>query len=249
MIKIHKPKKFKNNKEIVKFYNEFGFVSIKNYISKRTLLSIQDDLNKDFRKNFNKSFISGVPYLDKYNKKKLHVANRMISKLQSLKSLNLKLSNFNKILFPKKNIYYINDGLMLALPKDKRLVYDFHQESTYMRDFEDILNIHYPIFFKSDYNNGSMSVLSKSHKEGLLKYTKKRRSYNSYTNLVPKNINKLKKKYEEVLIELNLGDVVFFHKDLIHKSNYNYTNLPRPVGLGRFASSYGNFDRVKLEDL
>lgn len=249
MIKIHKAKKYKSNKEIVKFYNEFGFVSIKNYISRTTLLSIKNDLNREFKKKFNKDFISGVPYLDKYNKKKLFVTHRIISNLQTLKSLNLKLSNFNKLLFPNKSIFYISDGLMLGLPKDKRLTYDFHQENNYMKNFDDILNIHYPIFFKSDYKNGSMSVLSKSHKEGSLKYVKKRKSNNSYTDLIPVGIEKIKEKYEEVLLELELGDVVFFNKDLIHKSNYNYTNKPRPVGIGRFTSSHGNFGSLNPEDL
>ena len=72
---------------------------------------------------------------------------------------------------------------------------------------------------------------------------------NSYTDLIPNKIQIMREKYEEVLLELEVGDVAFFHKDLIHKSNYNYTNKPRPVGIGRFTSNIGNFNRLKPEEL
>ena len=68
-------------------------------------------------------------------------------------------------------------------------------------------------------------------------------------NYIPKNITKIMKKYEEGIFELNVGDVVFFHKDLIHKSNFNYSNKARPIGIGRFSSSIGKFNRIKPENL
>ena len=246
---IYKSKKYNNNYEIIKDYNKQGFVTIRNYIPKISLTKIKNDLNKVSKEHFKKKFLTLLPYLDKVNKKKLWKFHNIFNNLQSLKSLNLELSNFNKLLFPKKNTFYITDGIMLCLPKDKRLTYDFHQETHYMKNFKDILNIHYPIFLKSEKKNGSMSVLAKSHKEGQLKYIKKRMNKNSYTDLIPNKIQIMREKYEEVLLELEVGDVAFFHKDLIHKSNYNYTNKPRPVGIGRFTSSIGNFKYLKSEEL
>ena len=249
-MRILKPKKYSNNIEIKKDYNQQGFVSIKNYIPKKTIREVKNDINKICKSLFaNKNFISLVNYLDKTNKKKLYLLHLMVQKIQSLKTLNLNLSKFNKIIYPNKNIFYIADGLLLGLSKDKRLTYDFHQETNYMKGFDDILNIHYPIFHKSNIKNGSMSVLLGSHKEGRLMFSKNRLNNNSYTNLIPKNIIKIMKKYEEVLFELEVGDVVFFHKDLIHKSNFNYSDKPRPVGIGRFSSSIGNFNHIKPEDL
>ncbi len=106
-------------------------------------------------------------------------------------------------------IIEIASGYMISLPRDKRLVYDFHQESNYMPNFSDILNIHFPIFHQSNIKNGTMNVLSESHKLTNLKYIKKRHSNNSYTNLIPNNIENIKKKFDEIHIELNLGDVFF----------------------------------------
>lgn len=244
-----KSKKFKTEKEILSFYNENGWVLLKNIIRKRDLSNIQNDLNVFFNKNANKKFLDAIVHLNKTNKKKLHQFHIISRKIISVRELNLKLSTFQAILYPKKNIFEIASGYLLNLPKDKRLTYDFHQESNFMKSFDDVLSIHYPIFHQSDEKNGSMSVLSGSHKLGNLDYYKSRKSNNSYTNLIPKNIEKIKKKYQEVLFQLNPGDAAYFHKDLIHKSNYNKTNLPRPVGIGRFTSSFGNFNILKPSEL
>ena len=249
-MRILKSKKYNNNTDIKNDYNKQGFVSIKNYINKKDLIEVKNDIDK-FCKSFykKKNFLSLLGHLEKTNKIKLHILHQQISLINSFRILNSNLSKFNKIIFPKRNILYISDGLLLGLSNDKRLTYEFHQETNYMKGFDDILNIHYPIFYKSNLKNGSMSALLGSHKMGKLEFKKSRISDNSYTNLIPKNINNIMKKYEEVLFELDVGDVVFFNKDLIHKSNFNYSSKPRPVGIGRFSSTLGNFIRQSPEEL
>ena len=249
-MRILKPRKYTSNSDIKNDYNKQGFVSIKNYINKKDLIEIKNDINKVCKSFYKKKdFLSLLNHLDKTNKKKLHLLHVIITKINSLRILNSNLSKFNKIIFPKKNIFYIDDGLLLGLSKDKRLTYEFHQETNYMKGFDDILNIHYPIFHKSNLKNGSMSALLGSHKMGKLEFKKSRISDNSFTNLLPKNISNITKKYEEVLFELEVGDVVFFDKDLIHKSNFNYSSKPRPVGIGRFSSTLGNFSLSSPDDL
>ena len=102
----------------------------------------------------------------------------------------------------------------------------------------------------SNLKNGTMSVLSGSHKLGTLNFKKSRISDDSYTDLIPKGIDKIKKSFNEVFNYLELGDVVIFHKDLIHKSNSNFSKLTRPVGISRLTTSYaGNFKNLTPEDL
>ena len=67
--------------------------------------------------------------------------------------------------------------------------------------------------------------------------------YNKYgwvtlKNHIKKSEIKNLQKSKEVLFELDIRDVAFFHKDLIHKSNFNNTNISRPVGIGRYISLY-----------
>ena len=247
---ISKAKKFNSPNLIKKHYDKYGWVSLKNYIKKTEIDLIQHELDCFYKLNAKKKCLEALIFLDKKNKKKLYNLHTISNKLNSIKKVLSRISIIQTILLNKKDIPIIEiaSGYMISLPRDKRLVYDFHQESNYMPNFSDILNIHFPIFHQSNIKNGTMSVLSKSHKLKNLKYIKKRISNNSYTNLIPSNIEKIKKNFDEIHLELNVGDVVFFHKDLIHKSNYNLTKTCRPVGIGRYTSSIGNFKILKPED-
>lgn len=237
---IVKSKKFKKNSDIKNFYNKYGWVTLKNHIKKSEIKNLQKSLDNFFYEKINKNCLDSLKYLNKKNQKKLYELHKQYSNLTSLKKICTQLSEIQKILLGKKNIsiHEISTSILPSLPKDKRLVYDFHQESNYMKNFKDILNIHFPIFHQSNFRNGSMSVLSGSHKLGNIQYKNKKISKNSFTDKIPNNIDKISKKYKEVLFELDVGDVAFFHKDLIHKSNFNNTNISRPVGIGRYSSSY-----------
>ena len=133
----------------------------------------------------------------------------------------------------------ISWGFMLGLPDDTRLAYDFHQESSYMVGVKDIMNVHFPFLRPSTIENGTMSVLEGSHKEGVLDFNRSKESDNSYTDMVPKGINELKLKYREVAFHLELGDIAIFHKDLIHKSNRNLSAALRPPAVFRLTQDLG----------
>ena len=79
-----------------------------------------------------------------------------------------------------------------------------------------------------------MSVLSKSHKYGYINDVRNKiigkKHINSY---IPKKINYYKKNHKERFINMNLGDMVIFHENLIHKSNKNNTNRIRFAGIVR----------------
>lgn len=127
----------------------------------------------------------------------------------------------------------ISSGFMLGLPEDSRLAYDFHQESSYMLGARDIMNVHFPFLRPSTIENGTMSALEGSHHQGPLPSHRSKESDNSYTNFVPKNIEDLKANYREVAFHLELGDILYFSKDLVHKSNPNLTAALRPPAVFR----------------
>ena len=97
----------------------------------------------------------------------------------------------------------------------------------------DIMNVHFPFLRPSTIRNGTMSALEGSHVEGPLPSWRSKASDNSYTDFVPENLEELKLKYVEVAFHLELGDVVLFHKDLVHKSNANKSAALRPPGVIR----------------
>ena len=88
----------------------------------------------------------------------------------------------------------VQTGFGIFLPQDKRLVYNFHQEASYVRNYNDLTNILFPLFYKTSIRNGTTSVLDGSHKLGPLTYDKIRFSKNSYTTFLPKNIKKISNK-------------------------------------------------------
>lgn len=249
-ITVVKSKKYKNNKEIRDFYNLNGWVSIKGLIKKNEIKEMQNDLNNFYKKHTKKKYNDAMIFLNKVNKKKSHSLYLISSKIYSVKKTISRLSEMVKIL--NNNLEYpvleFESKHLGFLPKDKRLTYDYHQESSYQKNFDDLVSIHFPIFFKSSTKNGTMSALNKSHKLGNLKYDKKRYSKDSYSSLIPKKIGEIRKKFNEVHYELDVGDAMFFHKDLIHKSNYNNSNVCRAVGVGRFTQSFGNFKSFNFKE-
>lgn len=216
------------------FYEENGYVSLKSFIPLHLILDIRRDLEFFFG-----DFDARVKELDLTERGKselysLHVAT---SKCISFKNLLGLFSDLVKALGNNCPVLEIGSSYLLSMPRDQRLVYDFHQESNYMKGFSDIYNFHYPIFRKSTFKNGTMSVLAGSHKLGTLPFYKRKSASNSYTDLLPTNIEEALKSFPEVFFELDPGDCVVFHADLIHRSNFNDSDLCRPVGVARLTQS------------
>ena len=251
-MKIIKSKKFSNPQDLKRFYDNHGWVSIKKQLDNKDLRLIQESLDVFFHKytkfNFNKSVI----YLNRKNKKKLYDLHMIANKCLSLNIFSKIFEKTSKILNGSRSpVLQVQTGFMLGLPKDKRLTYDFHQESNYSRNYNDLITVHFPLFYKVNIKNGTMSALNKSHKLGLLNFDIIRSSSRSYTTLLPKNIEKISNKFEEIFFELELGDVLYFHQNLIHKSNFNASNKCRAVGVIRLTQNFnqGKFTKLKPSEL
>jgi|688.fasta_scaffold501654_2 ectoine hydroxylase-related dioxygenase (phytanoyl-CoA dioxygenase family) len=237
-IKSISSKRLKKNNQIKIFYEKHGWVIIKRAINLKLIFKIKKDLNHISYALFEKSFEKSIEYLNKKNQRKLFEFHKLINKLISSSFPNSKINEiFNIILNNKKPNFNIGTTFMLGLVNDKRLIYNYHQESSYMKNLEDITSIHFPIFRKTNFKNGTMSVLDKSHKMMDLPY-KKIVKKNSYTDLIPENIEEILKNYKEIFLNINVGDIIFFHKNLIHKSNLNNSKKPRVCFVGRFTQDH-----------
>ena len=238
---IDLPRTFRSPEDVKLFYDKHGYVTLKAYIPSEYLDDVVRDLGAIFEPYSSESenpIDSGIIELDKNNQKRLYELHNAANKSTAFKFLSRFLSdvvrNISGITSPTLEIA---SGLLLSIPKDDRLVYDFHQESSYMKEFDDIFNIHYPLLRTSTIENGTMSILPGTHKLGVLEYEASRKSENSYTDLRPKRIEEIEATCAEFHCYLELGDVIIFHKDLIHKSNYNASTLCRPVGIQRLTQS------------
>jgi hypothetical protein len=242
---IH-PKEYKNKQDILIDFKLNGFVSIKNLIDTNLLAKVREDLTKSFQLmlNNNLEFTDNLILLNTSDKPKLYQYHNATIKLMSHFNLVNDIYKALEVLNENKPIQLPYIYYLLGLPNDKRLAYDFHQEGNYMKDAGRIFNIHFPLFQKSTIKNGTMSVLLNSHNEGLLPYVKKRLGVDSYTDLVPVDIDLLIEKYEEAYCELDLGDCFIFDENLIHKSNLNMSDSCRVVGVWR---AFGDLNSVIQE--
>jgi hypothetical protein len=248
-------REFQSSEEMQVFYSRYGYITLKRHIPSEYIEHVVNDLTTIFEpyaSDKQNPVDSAIINLDKKDKKRLHELHIAAEKVTSLKRLSFFLGETVKSISGRGcPVLEIASSLLLSIPKDDRLVYDFHQESSYMKGFSDIFNIHYPLFRTSTIENGTMSILPETHKLGNLEYEKSRKSNDSYTDLLPKNISEIIGGYPELHCYLEVGDVIFFHKDLIHKSNYNSSTLARPVSVQRLTQSISGGDWVnrKPEEL
>lgn len=234
------------------FYKEHGWVSIRDVIPLGHLAALVAEIEHIFNPDGRFATVDeAILDLDANDKERLYHLHMGANKLLSLRKVNEVLMDLLRDLNESNNpVFEISIGFLLGLPRDTRLAYDFHQESNFMKGFDEISNFHFPLRHVSDVENGTMSVLDGSHALGSLPFRKSRASSDSFTDLVPIDIDALKAEYEEVFCRLEPGDVTIFHKDCIHKSNFNKSDLCRLVGVSRLTQRYNfEFKRQTSEEL
>ncbi len=216
-----------------------GALLVRNIIPKNLIYEVIEDIEERFQKatGYKTNYQEIVKRLDKNDPKKLYQIHLATSKREIFIKIENCLSEVLKELLNSNHYQLVSNsaGYLINLSKDKRLIYDWHQECNYMKTIRPIISANYPLLRKTSPQNGALSYLSKSCSLGELKF-KKELKQNGYTSLIPENIEEIKKNFNEVQPSLELGDCLFFDEYCIHKSNYNNTEEPSTCGLFRFTS-------------
>jgi hypothetical protein len=237
-----------NTNNLLKEFNENGYVIVRNCISPENLDACKVSIVKALKKVYegDGGYEEIISDLNRYDKDSLYRFHRNTNELSCWTLIAAELHPVLESLGGQEAIPKLFlSGYLLGLARDKRLTYNFHQESSYMRIKDEMITAHFPLFYPSTRENGTMSVLKGSHIQGQLDFEKKRKSLNSYTDLIPVDISSLVEKYEEVYFDLQPGDCAFFSKYLIHRSNYNSSKYSRPVGVFRyFMNNEDNFEEL-----
>ena len=232
-------------------FNKTGISILKNVLKKKeldlfynTLLNITFYHLRKIKENKNsitKIYNSSLPLGDKLSKiLELYEKNdkEALYQLQKLYSSSIELRNiigtkflikeFKKLLELKENQPLLIDGpgIFINRPKTKRLLYKWHSESHYYPKRRNFLNIWFPIFFNKSEKNGTMFVKEKSHLLNDLPFNEyqgydkssenKKNHYNQYE--IPENFVKNLKTFKS---NLNVGDLLVFHRKSIHTSTPN----------------------------
>ena len=121
----------------------------------------------------------------------------------------------------------------IDVPKDKKNIYSWHQETSYYR--QNINSDHcYFIwipFFNIKKNKGSIILAEKSHLDGYIKTKLKRKKLHSDQRTID---NKILKKYKKYSPKMSMGDICICKFNLIHKSGIDNTNRVRLTAIGRY---------------
>ena len=243
-------------KEEINIFQENGALVVRNAIPKELIEKLFKNLEDEYvlQTSLKGGFEDIVIFLDKTNPEKLYKIHTSTSRREIFLSIEKELSSiFLQLLDSDFYDLVANQaGYLLGLPRDKRLVYNWHQECNYMKSVRPIITAQYPINTNTTPNNGAMSFLSKSTSLGELKYNKQHKENpNGYTSLVPVEIDKIKKDFQEEQPSLSIGDCLFFDEYCIHKSNFNSSNHLRTTGIFRVTSqkSAKSFVPYKDDDL
>ena len=222
-------------------YQEKGALVVKDAISVDLVNKLLAYLEREYvlASGIRGGFETIVNALNKTDPSKLYKIHTSTSRREIFLSIETELSGIFKQLLGTSSYQLVSNqsSYLLGLPKDKRLVYDWHQECNYMKTVRPIITAQYPINTATSPENGAMSYLSSSSTLGELDYQKQTKANpNGYTSLVPKDIDNLRSKYKEEQPSLDIGDCLFFDEYCIHKSNFNHTNNLRTTGIFRVTS-------------
>jgi ectoine hydroxylase-related dioxygenase (phytanoyl-CoA dioxygenase family) len=222
--------------KIFKDIEEKGFGVVKNFFDKKELLifeklifdfSIQQvkKITKRKFKNINelsiflfnnnleilRETVEATPYL---MGSKVFLANSKIIKL--LKKI---FGKYEKIYTTGPHIFYKNNII-------KTRVYKPHTEQSYYPLRKSFFNLWFPLFFEKNKYNGSMTVFEGSHK--IKSRIKKSRTVDNYYTKGFEQlevVNSSLKNLKKTILEIPVGDLVVFHKDLVHLANTNSTKI------------------------
>jgi len=117
-------------------------------------------------------------------------------------------------------IYGWTNRVRIDPPSDERRTYGWHQEVFYTLPESQYLQTWCPIIRDTTKENGTIWIAPKSNEEGIAK-----QSYNEIPGRATQIIvdETIVAKYENIQLEMKLGDLLFFDGKLFHKSGSNVT--------------------------
>ena len=231
-----------NLSSIKKKFNNDGYVVIKNFFLENEINKFENSLisvySKTLKMKIDKKNVHKV--ISENEKEKnydlLYDCYKKYKNTLPFKKASKKLSLVSKKIFNKK-FKILNSGMAIGIKNSTRTAYNWHQEHSYYKRLQDTIHYQFPIFGSTSKNNGTMSVLVKSHKLGIIKKLKNiKHSKKSINTYLPTSIDKFKKKFKEKFIVMKRRDVCLFHEDIIHKTNKNKLKKIRFVPIIRLKS-------------
>lgn len=168
--------------------------------------------------------------LDGEDPRKLYRLAQLAGRLDAFFDVDRRCVPFAELLLPPGYVTLKENALLLGLPRNERLFYQWHQESSYITAYPNFLTYWIPVFGTTTVEGGTMSCLAGSHTLGLVPYDTERPSPQSSTSHIPRDIARHVEDHDEVHFLTDPGDLVMIHQDLIHRSTANASERVRFTG-------------------
>ena len=227
-------------------YNLNGYVVLKNFFSKSDISfakkQVQQYINKINKKNLSKNKGS-----INFSKNKINSIHTLYSQKGLFKKMynNSKLNSVLKNLLGKKiNLRAIE---LFAKPPKHGLPSPMHQDNFYCNLKNGNGLTVWICLDRSNSNNGGISYVPKSHKDGVLSHEP---SYapGSSQKISKKILSKILKKNKLQTPNLKSGDICIHSCLIVHGSSKNISNLSRKGLTFQFKNSKDQYDYKKIKD-
>ncbi len=214
-------------------YKENGFVILKSAISDDNLKNFNEGLEfllkkecNDLGKTFSDYYNDGFMWLDKNNHDKIHKIYNTLrnSDLLGRISFQKDILSYIKVLMGMNDIgplYKMYNVCRMDPPNDATFLLNWHQESYSTIPHTSSIQMWCPLINRNDKHNGSIEVLVGSHKKEIPHYLVRLTDDDYLSYYLPESSIENFHDFNKITVEINPGDVLLFHPNLIHKSNNN----------------------------
>lgn len=228
-----------SKKEII-FFKSHGWLKVNSFLNKSELKVVKNKINNFLKKNASKYSGRDINYLDNTkNFSKINSFHRLhdLKWIKSFIKQDKIYNNTKKLLNTKK--LELKASEYFAKPKRKGLPVPIHQDNYYWNVVGNKALTLWIALTESSKKNGAIFYFDKSHRSGILKH---KASYAKGSSQTIKNQKSLK-KFKKITPELNIGDALFHHCNIIHGSPKNKSSISRKGLTIQFKDRYSKYNK------
>ena len=219
-------------------YDEAGVVVVQGAIPLSQLRRLQQAVQELFELSgqYQGDVHKTCAHLDRVDQDLLYQINKCVARTRAFRDVTGHCWKYAALLHEvRPAAMYMTGDVLFGLSNDDRLVIDWHQDSAYypgIKDPSTLMNCWFPVFEDATIENGAISLLLGSSCEGRIAKTEHRRPHEkAFLSLVPDGVQDLEKTYEEYRCTCEVGDLVVFNSNMVHRSNFNSTDHTRFSGV------------------
>mgnify|MGYP006114112149 FL=1 len=215
-----------------------GYTILKNAAPMELISSIQSYAQEFLKcEKDTSSIIQAMSELEILDKEKFYSFCIQMGKILptiQLAGVSSILSLVKKVL-KTENVYLTDAAVFYNKIDVTRLQYDWHTEKSYFPNTDEVITLWYPWLHNVNVDNGTMIMADASHKK----------IHTANEILVKDGLTQMKikeadlKEFHFTPCTLELGDVVLFKLNTVHKTGVNKSGIPRTTMITRFTDYEG----------